>query len=391
LSHRPLLVVTLEGLAVSSLGCYGSAWNSTPAIDAIAASGCVWDRWIAASDDPVHQFRRWIYPAQEGDPLAPWKAAGSAELITDDPRLTDDVLGDRFDQVQQIGQEPSRPREVATEIEQTRFGQLVAAAIDRDQRGSWDLLWLHSRFLAQCWDAPRQLFPVSDEEIVTEPSDEVELLADPTAEIEAPLAPLPPWFETAEPPHVQLHGQSHPDLITSWMRTYGCQIRLVDLLLEVLLQSIRADDPQVILAGASGMSLGQNGWIGPQAGPLRSCDLRLPLVVSDRGPLRSPHVTSTDSLAQVIPSLANESTDLIPPSRWCEDDGELSPCVTTESSRASIAMTTSRWQLIRDLDGTDHLYLKPDDVDDANDVGRLRPDIVDRLGDDRHSPDYSWP
>ena len=379
LSHRPLLVITLEGLAVSALGCYGSAWNSTPAIDAIAATGCLWDRWIAASDHPVHQFRRWTSPTQEGDPLGPWKSAGSTELITDDSRLIDQGLGDRFDQVQQICHESASPWNVATEIEQTRFGQLVAAAIDRDQAGAWDLLWLHSRFLTQCWDAPRQLFPVADEEIITEPSEEVELLTDPTAEAEVPLAPLPPWFETAEPPRVQLHGQSHPDLVTCWMRTYGCQIRLVDLLLEVLLQSIHVDDPQVILAGASGMSLGQNGWIGPHAGPLRSCDLRLPLVVSDRGPLRSPHVTSTDSLAQLIPSLANDATDLIPPSRWCEDDGELNPCVTTESSRASTAMTTPRWQLIRDLDGTDHLFLKPDDVDDANDVGRRRRDIVEEL------------
>jgi hypothetical protein len=379
LSHRPLVVVTLEGLAVSALGCYGSPWNSTPAIDAIAATGCVWDRWIAASDDPLRQLRRWITPTQQGDPLAAWKAAGSAELITDDSRLIDKGLGNRFDQAQHVCHDPTRARDVATEIEQTQFGRLVAAAIDRDQRGSWDLLWLHSRFLTQCWDAPRQLFPVSDEEIITEPSDEVELLVDPSAEAEAPLAPLPPWFESAEPPRVQLDSQSHPDLITSWMRTYGCQIRLVDLLLEVLLQSIRVDDPQLILAGASGMSLGQNGWIGPQAGPLRSCDLRLPLVVSDRGPLRSPHVTSTDSLAQIIASLADETTNPIPPSRWCEDDGELSPCVVTESSRASTAMTTSRWQLIRDLDGTEHLFLKPDDVEDANDVGRLRRDIVDQL------------
>ncbi len=379
MSHRPLLIVTLEGLACSALGCYGSPWNCTPAIDAIAATGCVWDRWIAASDHPVHQFRRWISPTSDGDPLAPWKAAGVVELITDDQRLTDDIFVDRFDQIQHVEHDSPVATEVAEEIEQTRFGRLVAAAIDRDQRGPWDLLWLHSRFLSQCWDAPRHLFPVSDEEIVAEPSDEVELLADPSVDVQAPLAALPPWFDTAEPPHLQLHEQSHPDLITSWMRTYGCQVRLVDLLLEVLLQSIRVDDPQVILAATSGMSLGQNGWIGPQAGPLRSCDLRLPLIVSDRGPLRSPHVTSTDTLARVLPALAHDTAELISPSRWCEADGELQPCVVTESSRASTAITTARWQLVRDLDGTDHLFLKPDDVEDANNVGRLRRDIIDRL------------
>jgi hypothetical protein len=379
LSQRPLLIVTLEGLAVSALGCYGSAWNSTPAIDAIAATGCVWDRLIAATDDPLGQFRRWISPTGQPDPLAPWKAAGSAELITDDPRLIDEGVGDGFDRVQQIRHLSPTTKDVATEIEQTHFGQLVAAAIERDARGAWDLLWLHSRFLTRSWDAPRQLSLVSAEEIITEPSEEVELLADPTANDEAPLAALPPWFATAEPPHVQLHRQSHPDLITSWMMTYGCQIRLVDLLLEVLLRSIREDDPQVILAGTSGMSLGQNGWIGPHAGPLRSCDLRLPLVVSDAGPMRSPHVTSADSLARIIPSLAADTTCLVSPTRWCEADGELDPCVDTETSRAAIARTTSRWQMVRDLDGTDHLFLKPDDVEDANDVGRLRRDIVDQL------------
>ncbi len=374
---RPLIILTLEGLATSALSCYGSSWNDTAAIDAIAAGGCVWDRWIATNDQPVELIRQWMEPAG-CDWAGPWRAHGAVELITDDDRLVDRQTA--FDNSLLVDPIQTDPTHAAAEIDETQFGKLVSAAIQRDQQGPWSVMWLHSRFLSQRWDAPRDLFPIDEEELIDmAPSEEPELLEEPTPSPASCEQPIPLIFDSARPPQVELDDRSHPDLVTTWMRTYGCQVRLIDLLLEVLLQSIQADDPLLVLAGTSGMSLGQNGWVGHAAGPLRSCDLRLPLVVSDHGPIRVPPVTPADSFPEIIQALADESSTLVSPQDWCRQDEELDAAVQTQCRRASRAITTAGWSYVQDLDHSDHLFLKPDDVDDTNDVGRLRSDLIDQM------------
>ncbi len=380
MSDRPLIVLSLEGLATSAVSCYGSSWNSTPAIDEIAASGCVWDRWIASNDQPLEVLKQWLspVPSAPGDWLPRWESRGSVELITDDPRIIDQGIDARFHQTLLV--ESDESSEAASEIAETQLGRLIASAIERDADQDWGVLWIHSRFLSERWDAPRDLFPLEETEPDDSPSEEVELLGegetDPTA---GDLEQLPLIFEAVCPPQIELGDQPHCDLASTWMRTYGCQIRLLDALIDILLQSLRRDDPQVVLAGTSGLSLGQNGWIGHSSGPLRSCDLRLPLVVSHRGPIRSPLLTASDTFAQILDSLASDREPLIQPNQWCRGGGEFDPRVVTESTRAKKVVTTSRWSFIRDLDSTNHLYLKPDDVEDANDVGRLRSDVIDEI------------
>lgn len=378
---RPLLVVTLEGLATSAISCYGSSWNQTPAIDAIGGSGCVWDRWIATHDDAQEQWRAWesSIAAGERQPMG----GALLTLITDDSRLLGPQTDKLFDD--SIVLEPGEKEpgdmvaEPCREIDRTRFGQLIAAAVERDARGSWDVLWLHSRFLAECWDAPRELFPGAEQAEVSEPLDESAEEVDNALPAGPHDGEAPPAiFATVTPPQLRLPADAHPDLITAWMRTYGCQVRLIDFLLEVLLESLSVDDPRVVLAGSSGMSMGQNGWIGPGCGPLRSCDLRLPMIVSDFGPIRSPQVTPADLFGNVIERLIGDESPLISATDWCRGQQEYSPAVATGSRRASRVITTPHWQYIQDSAG-DHLFLKPDDVEDANDVGRLRPDVIERL------------
>lgn len=42
-------------------------------------------------------------------------------------------------------------------------------------------------------------------------------------------------------------------------------------------------------------------------------------------------------------------------------------------------MTTTRWFFAQDADSSRHLFLKPDDVEDFNDVGRIRDDVVQEI------------
>lgn len=371
MSDRPLLIITLEGLATSAIGCYGSPWNSTPAIDTIAAGGCVFDRWIATRDEPIEQLWRWLQPDPKHNWADRWRERDPIVLLSDDERLQGEQA-DAFDETRLVP--PSaNPAAPCDEIDQTRFGQMIAAAVERDAEGPWSLMWLHSRFLSQCWDAPRDLFPVEAEEIESElESDTSDLEGEPAVAADTP----PPIFDQVLPPHLELDAQRHPDLVLSWMRTYGCQIRLVDLLTEVLVQSLEAEDLMIVLAGTSGMCLGQNGWVGHQAGPLRSCDLRLPLVISDVGPIRAPGITSADRFPSILHQLADGESDFLSTDTWCRHDDEMEPPVRTGGSRSQVAWTTPRWQYVQDSDGSDHLFLKPDDVDDTNDVSSLRPDVL---------------
>jgi hypothetical protein len=275
-SDRPLVVLSLEGLATSALGCYGSSWNQTPAIDAIAGSGCVWDRCIATSDDPNAVLREIIDPGDDGeagisggrDWAETWRQRGAVELLTDSPSV-EGLSGSCFDRICALQfDEPSSSDVPVAEIDRSQLGQLFAAAIERDGEDKpWSVLWLHSGFLTRSWDAPRDLFPIDEvDDTAAPPSEDVELLeAEPSSE--PTLDSPPPIFDAVVPPQIKLDDQTHPDLVNSWMRTYGCQVRLLDLLIEVLLGSLSAEDPYVVIMGTSGFRLGQGGWIGHRPSP----------------------------------------------------------------------------------------------------------------------------
>ena len=393
LKPRPLVVLSLEGLTPAALGCYGSSWNQTPAVDAIANTGCVWDRWLATTDRPSEMFHRMV----EGIEQTPswknhWQARGNVDLITDVAEIAasfEDLPFDRMLSLHNREQEWSPLP--AEDIVDTQLGQLVAAAIERDSEDEdWSILWLHSDFLTTRWDAPRYLALIDedDEEPLT-PSDEVELLEAENSVMEQ-LEKLPPIFNDVSPPALQLPNEIHPDLVTSWMRTYGCQIRLIDVLLEILLTSLKADDPHVLIVGTSGFQLGQNGWIGHRQGPLRSADIRLPMIVSDIGPLHLPHLSGGDTFPQILDQLASHSNPAggqsagWSPEQWCQSDAPAS--VITKSDRIVHAVTTPDWFYVQDPDQSEHLYLKPDDIDDFNNVARLRPDIVKQLVSSQKTP-----
>ena len=384
MTTRPLIVLSLEGLATAALGCYGSSWNETPAIDAIAASGSVWDRVIANSDEPdslMAAFARLSGADGRGprDWAEDWRSRGSVELITDADAF-EQANNLAFDRIGRLSFEnPNHTARPVSNIDESQIGQLFAAAIKRvGQQEPWSVLWLHSRCLTSCWDAPRDLFPIDEaDDVPKHPTEEVELLESSSTPIETVQEP-PPIFDEVVPPNLPLNDDTHPDLVYAWMRTYGCQVRLVDLLIEVLLSSLEDVDPFVVLLGTSGFRLGQGQWIGHRPDNLRSPDIRLPFIVSDIGPLRVPQVTGSDELPNILARLAGDQS-VVAPKQWSETGEER--LVETESKHSQFAVTTPEWFFVRDNDLSEHLYLKPDDVDDFNDVGRLRGDIVERLSD----------
>lgn len=375
MSFRPLVIVTLDGWQAASLGCYGSSWNATPAIDRLAATGTVWDRWIAPSTSTREILGRWFRPSADGDWQAAVRPHGSVDLVTDDPVAVAAAGEQAFDRIVRLRPDPGDTRErPASEPEETRFGRLIAAAAETFGEDS-AAMWVHTAFLAEVWDAP------------------------------ADFHSFDPWDDLpdggghaghARPPRMRLSGDEDPDLISHWMRSYAAQVRLVDELLGVLWGSLRERDPMLILTATGGFSLGQNGWIGHRVGPLRSCELRLPMILSPGPRLRIPHVTDATGLPALLRRSLRSDGDTEPlPSVWAATDDEFSPSVISrvadwgdgQAMPGANAVTSRRWFLVRDpaatRDAEDpaviRLFFKPDDVDDVNDISSRSPDAVSRL------------
>ncbi|TWT64643.1 hypothetical protein [Allorhodopirellula solitaria] len=384
-----MLLLTLEGFAPAALSCYGSSWNRTESIDALSATGTTWDRVVTPVADPVRQLDRWLshdrFPAHD------------MVVVTDDERLSKLPSADAIGELIVIP--PPADGRVADTMEETLFASL--AAIAAEQLADNPHVWLHSRFLTRGWDAPRDLFPVDQlDEADLEPLDASESLEREFAdagELDG-RSNLPAIFPDWQPPHFALEASDDPDLVMAWMRTYGCQIRLIDALFGLLHDvAPAAGQDAIVLAGTSGFSLGQNGAVGHRAGPLRSCHLQVPLIASSFEAgisgvgIRNPNVTSADRLPDLIATLANRPTrSPLSPEAWAarqpQEDASAQDGILTSLGERNVAVTTQDWFFVaggagaesdaisseEDVSSLGHLFLKPDDLCDVNDVARLK-------------------
>ena len=383
LMQHPLIVLTFEGLTPAALGCYGSSWNRSPVIDSIAGSGALWDRCLAVADDPDTVFQRMaerllagFRPSSEGG-TGDWD---SIELLTDVQSIADGRCDPYFDRIDVVHDGAEMADETAqTDPIESQLGRLFATAIQRDAAEQpWSVLWLHSGFLTRRWDAPRVGWPMIDQD---ESSDELDEPVDPQSfdgQDKTPVSssePEPPRiFESVVPPCFQLTGDEHPDLVTSWMRTYACQIQMLDLLLEMLISAMQDRGARIVISATSGFRLGQGGWIGHKPKQFRSRDVHVPMIYGGCDPVRYTRLASTDAAAEAIGRMLNGAMPLSP---W--DKPDLDQSISVDSDRSSSNLTTLDWFFVRDCDSSERLFSKPDDIDDFNDVARIRPDVVSLL------------
>ncbi len=410
------IVISLDGLANLALGPYGSSWNSTPTMDRLAAQGTTWDRVIVPSDDvaeTLHQCwtadvggRSWVQACRQFGRVEMFLNRDVSRLEPAD-RLAQIATQAGFDACTLVNWQTAE--EPADEIEATAFAHLVMALLERlqpndpstdgpfaDRAPDWSVLWLHSDFLAGYWDAPRWLFPLQEMDQSDEPIDpsdpehwdqDVEQAAGKVGPGDPPAA----LQNTVQPPHYRISPGDHPDWVTSWMQTYGCQVRLVDHVIEWILELLGQLDQDIGFAmlGTSGMSLGQNGWIGNRAGPVRSPQIQVPVILHVPGqpPLRWPELLALpETLARIMPgALPPDSlswarlTDRPPPGSAAAQSQDYFPRVVTHSERAANVVTTPQWFFVRDPDDQTALFLKPDDRDDANDVASRCREVIEQL------------
>ena len=392
------IVLSLDALATTAIGAYGSPWNTTPAIDSLATEGVVLDRVIATDDDSAIVLAS-LWGRKQGDKswLDTWKSFGRAELFlnagpqaTELAKLADKVAFDQCTIVEAIPDliEPSIAGE---EIETTAMAKLLLPVLERIELSAtgdaadFSLLWIHSDTLARLWDAPRWLFPIEEQDDdEQEPEDYVEWsmkdfesASTTLLPTDAPQTKPPSLFETSTVPFFAVSPDAHPDLITSWMQTYGCQIKLLDALVAMITDAIDAhpDDIGLAVLGTSGISLGQNGWIGHRAGSIRSPQIHVPAIVLNHEGIgnRMPGLRAFAGISDFIRPGSHMSPEV-----WARDDDPNDRIIETHSLRATRVVTTDQWFFVREGDDS-RLFLKPDDRDDMNDVADRCRDVVETL------------
>lgn len=377
---KPLIIVSLEGITPNALSCYGCSWNQTPTLDEISSRGWIWDRLIAENDDPKELLKTWVH--NDVAWANQFKKLGPLVLISD--QEDHDFDNHCFDEITILPVEPiQEEQQPADEAFETRFGQLIATAIERiSQPDKTGAIWIHSTFLNQSWDAPSLLD--SEEEESDPYLAEHQTEDDVNVEVEQENANfddvgVPELVATSVvPPSFKLEPKDDPDLLPQWMDRYGNQVKLLDLMLGYLVEEIERVDAQLMFIGTSGFRLGQNKEFGLHPAHLRYSDIHLPLLLTGRGPLRIPHLTGSQEVIDLLLELGRNEDRDYPAERWAESKSSVRS-VSIQSSRCRFAVTDPNWFCVIESDGEEVLFLKPDDIDDYNNVARLRPDVVDDL------------
>ncbi|MDA0255091.1 MAG: hypothetical protein O3A18_09450 [Planctomycetota bacterium] len=377
-----MLIVTVDRLPAWLLPLAGCTWVATPALDALAGRGLVFDRVIAASD-AVGDTLAALGGCGSGDRSDSWPllaaatAAGwSPVVVTDDAGLAATLPPEAA-----IEQVPLMfPPRLATTATETAFGRLFAVAVRSLEAGRHRFVWCHSSSLATSWDAPR-----SFREAYLDPDD-------------------PPPPEGATPPDLPVDTDTDPDLVMGLRQVFAGQLTLLDSCLATLLEAVAERSAQspwtLVFAGVRGLPLGLHGRIGCGPLPPYAELIQLPAVLVDhRGRMAAQRyggLTTPADLGQTLLDLIGDRGGGSPPAAVAADPrigrsllGLLDAWQGPNRDRAitmasqGVSVSTRGWHLVcPEGDGTSdrpHLYARPDDYFDACDVADRSVEVAEEL------------
>ncbi len=379
-----VLVVTARGLRADYLGCYGNPRVETPALDALAASGVVFDRHFADAADPAGARRAWRTgryhfpgspPDRDADLLAALAAAGvGTSLVVDGSRPHVGEFAEGWGAVELVppeGDAPPLERTIAAARE----------ALERlKSRGHW-LLWLDLATPLPPWDGPADF---AEHYFRDEPLDEEEDDEEEAVTVE-PLTPLP------SPPL----GPVDPDDDTLYLRVQGSYSGAVTYLDAGLAELTRdvADDVLVLVTSDVGFALGEHGVVGPGLPWPAESTTQIPLVARLPGRAeagwRVPALTQAVDLAPTLAALFGVALpgahghDLAPLLR-----GEVSAVrpyavsAVAAGGQVGRALRTPEWSFVlpaAEGEAVPRLYVRPDDRWEVNDVRQHHLELTEAL------------
>src|SRR5579883_1579608 len=153
------IVLIVRGLQAGALGCYGNQWTFTPAFDALAAAGIVFDQHFAVNADPAGARRVWRsgryhFPSHVQTANADLLSALRQRqihtcLILDDNRPSPSEFAVGWDRVERVS---------AAEGEMPLDAVLEAAGVALEQLERHDnwLLWIDLAVLLPPWQVPEE-------------------------------------------------------------------------------------------------------------------------------------------------------------------------------------------------------------------------------------------
>ncbi len=397
------LVLVVDRLHLNYLGCFGNSWILTPAVDRLAWQGTCLDQVVLDHTSLSELYTSWLsgtHYFQRSGGLAPqpWlleqlqRRGVQTLLAADQPEVLSHPWSEHWQQQLELPPAPAADS-CAPGLEQTHLAQALAVVAEQLQRlrGPF-LFWVHLGSLGQVWDAPLEFRNryVEDEEELPPPPD----------------ARVPGHVFTEEP---------DPDQLLGLRRAYAGQVTLWDQCLGGLLAALEAHpgwhDTMLVVASARGFSTGLHrlfGWpLEGQPEPPWSELVHVPYLLVFGSALaqawRYPHLVQPPDLA---PTLAAWWEVAIPPGLWgrdllqllrTEQDPQPRPLAPLGTPGPAWAVRTPAWHLYEEEALEEeprlpedelwvpeplpaaHLFRKPDDRWEINDVADRLPDVVARL------------
>jgi arylsulfatase A-like enzyme len=398
------IVLIARGLQHGALGCYGNQWIDTPALDALAAGGVVFDQHFASTadaDGARHAWRTGRYHLPTAQPrsdtttapdlLAVLRQCGIHTcLIVDDSRPAPPAFSSGWDEVHRVV-----VAEEATPLEATL--EATGAALERlEHRDNW-LVWIDLAMPLPPWDVPEEFWhPYFSEEMDGDEEEDVASeFEDEEAEEESePLTPMP------DAPAGPIHPEDDP-LYLSLQTSYAAAVTYLDAgigqLLDALANLEGSDELLLVVSSDVGQNLGEHGVVGPVRAWLHDEILHLPLLLRQPGGAGGGRrVAALTQAVDLGPTLADwfqttlpdaHGHSLLPLARGEAETIRPYVCAGLQVGAAiEYALRTPDWAFLLPVQPGEEnagrapqLYVKPDDRWEVNNVLQHHLEFAEQL------------
>ncbi len=373
------LVLVIDRLGSGYLGPYGNTWIETPAWNQLAARSLLVESALGDSADLTTLYHSYwqgrhawsARHAQDTPELAAQLASHHVEpwLVTDDPVVAQHGAAAGFGErvILPVGEE----REAAS-VEQTQLARLFATAIDvLEQARPPFLIWVHAQAMQGPWDAPYDLRCrfMEDED------------------------PAPP--RSATPPECWLGPDYDPDELLGFQHAYAGQVSLLDTCLGILLDALWSGaagaETALLATGARGYPLGEHRYVGRTERPLHAELVQVPwLLHCPEGAGAAWRAHQVVQPPDLFPTLL-EWFDVAAPDAplWGRSalPHRLEHEERTAREQAGIvdggerALRVPAWYLRQESTGQPHLYAKPDDRWESNEISDRCQEVANQLAE----------
>jgi len=354
------------------VGPYGNTWVDSPTMNRLASESLLYETAIADTvclDTIYRSYWQGVHavaPRSESPVTLPREAAAAGIemlLLTDSERVAQHPLARDFSSGTNLAQTDA-PTPAAT-LDETRSGQLFAAAIDElTGRSSPYCLWVHADAMNSAWDAPYAVR---------------ESLADDDD---------PPPPNMVIPPNFQLDGEIDPDELLGVSQAYGGEVAALDRILDAFLDAIgslpQVEETLLVVTSSRGFAIGEHGNVGACGDKLFGEVLQVPLLV--RFPDQRMASRRCPNLVQphdVCATLFDWFGLKAPEAMW---GSSLLDIKNTSPKRCAVAVAgeecairTPIWHLRSAPPEPAMLFAKPDDRWEVNEVANRCPDVVAEL------------